>query len=225
MIVVDTDVISEPLRTHPKESVVSWLDAQIIETLYLTTVTLAELRLGIAVLPRGRRRDRLALQVEDDLLPAFIGRILAFDEPASATYARLCARARAKGQPIGVADGYIAAIAADQASRSLPATRRRSPLPVFESSTRSKRTGRVDESVSPDGRSVGARRAIGVPEGTNPAGLHATAPDARTTVTCGDTLGGTSTDGRSRSSKLALPVRSRSPAPPWRPRKGGHPAR
>ncbi len=114
MIVVDTDVISEPLRTHPKESVVSWLDAQIIETLYLTTVTLAELRLGIAVLPRGRRRDRLALQVEDDLLPAFIGRILAFDEPASATYARLCARARAKGQPIGVADGYIAAIAADQ---------------------------------------------------------------------------------------------------------------
>ena len=91
MIVVDTDVISEPLRTHPKESVVSWLDAQIIETLYLTTVTLAELRLGIAVLPRGRRRDRLALQVEDDLLPAFIGRILAFDDrPARRT--RGCAR-------------------------------------------------------------------------------------------------------------------------------------
>lgn len=113
MIVLDTNVICEPLRARPDETVVSWLDAQIVETLYLTTVTLAELRLGIAVLPRGRRRDRLALHVEDDLLPAFVGRILAFDEPASAAYARLCARARAKGEPIGVADGYIAAIATD----------------------------------------------------------------------------------------------------------------
>ena len=94
MIVLDTNVVSEPLRARPDAAVADWLDAQAIETLYLTTVTLAELRFGVAALPAGRRRDRLGERIENDVLAAFEGRTLAFDEPASAAYAALRARAR-----------------------------------------------------------------------------------------------------------------------------------
>lgn len=111
MIVLDTNVVSEPLRARPDAAVADWLDAQAIETLYLTTVTLAELRFGVAALPAGRRRDRLGERIENDVLAAFEGRILAFDEPASAAHAALRARARNRGLAIGTPDAYIAAIA------------------------------------------------------------------------------------------------------------------
>jgi predicted nucleic acid-binding protein len=112
MILLDTNVISEPLRTAANANVLAWIDAQIIETLYLSTISLAELRFGIAALPEGRRRDALHLGLEQRILPLFAGRILAFDEPASQSYATLRARARVAGQAVAPADGYIAAIAA-----------------------------------------------------------------------------------------------------------------
>lgn len=111
MIVLDTNVISEPLRAQPDPAVVSWLDDQIVETLYLTTVTLGEVRFGIAVLPAGRRRRVLHQRFEESVVPAFENRILSFDEPASASYAVLRARARTKGRAIAATDGFIAAIA------------------------------------------------------------------------------------------------------------------
>jgi predicted nucleic acid-binding protein len=112
MILLDTNIISEPLKTAGDTNVLAWIDAQIIETLYLSTISLAELRFGIAALPEGKRRDALHFSLEQRVLPLFAGRILAFDDPASKSYAMLRSRARAAGLTIAPADGYIAAIAA-----------------------------------------------------------------------------------------------------------------
>lgn len=111
MVILDTNVISEPLKPAGDPAVLHWLDQQEIETLYLTAITVAELRYGIAVLPRGSRKRRLEEEFERRILALFRGRILPFDEAATVTYARIRAAARAKGNAIGVADGLIAAIA------------------------------------------------------------------------------------------------------------------
>lgn len=115
MILLDTNVVSEPLRTAPDPLVLAWLDGQAIETLYLSAISLAELRFGIAVLPAGRRRDTLLSGLEQRVLPLFTGRILAFDGAAALAYAELRAQARAAGRAIAATDGYIAAIAAARA--------------------------------------------------------------------------------------------------------------
>lgn len=112
MILLDTNVVSEPLKATGDTNVLAWIDAQIIETLYLSTISLAELRFGIAALPEGKRRDTLHFSLEQRVLPLFAGRILPFDDPASQSYATLRARAHAGGKAIAPADGYIAAIAA-----------------------------------------------------------------------------------------------------------------
>lgn len=111
MILIDTNVISEPLRAQPNPGVVAWLDDQPLETLYLSVVTVAELRFGVACLPAGRRRDALHERLETQVIPAFAGRVLTFDLPAAQAYANLMANARNAGLAIGMADGYIAAIA------------------------------------------------------------------------------------------------------------------
>ncbi len=115
MMLVDTNVVSEPLRRTPEPRVAEWLDAQALETLHLSAITVAELRFGVRSLPAGRRRDRLHEDLEGRVLPMFAGRVLAFDLAASQDYAELMARARSAGRAIAVSDGYIAAIAAANA--------------------------------------------------------------------------------------------------------------
>jgi predicted nucleic acid-binding protein len=83
----------------------------LIESLYVSTISLAELRFGIAALPAGKRKDTLHNSLEQRILPLFNGRILPFDEAASETYGVLRARARLHGKAIASADGYIAATA------------------------------------------------------------------------------------------------------------------
>ncbi len=112
MIILDTNVISEPWKTKPDPNVLSWIDGQLIETLYLTTITVAELRYGLRAMPVGKRRDVFLDRLEREVLPAFSGRILPFDLDASRAYGDLMARAREAGRAIGTADGYIAAVAA-----------------------------------------------------------------------------------------------------------------
>jgi predicted nucleic acid-binding protein len=73
MIVLDTNVISEPLRQAPESRVIEWIDAQPIETLYLSAITVAELRFGVASLPAGKRRDRLQESLEKQALPCSPG--------------------------------------------------------------------------------------------------------------------------------------------------------
>jgi len=112
VILVDTNVISEPLKLAPNDRAIAWIDAQAVETLYLSAISVAELRLGVAVMPAGKRRDRLRGRLEEEVLPVFAGRVLPFDLKASEAFANLMATARARGRPVGRADGYIAAIAA-----------------------------------------------------------------------------------------------------------------
>ena len=111
MILLDTNVVSEPLKLTVDAGVLAWIDAQIIESLYLSTISLAELRFGITVLPPGKRRDTLHASLEQRILPLFIGRILPFDAASAEAYAMLRARARVNGKAIAPADGYIAATA------------------------------------------------------------------------------------------------------------------
>lgn len=126
MILVDTNVVSEPLRRAPESRVVEWLDMQALETLYLSAITVAELRFGVHSLPAGRRRTRLQEDLERQVLPMFAGRVLAFDLAASQTYAELMAKARSDGRAISLPDGYIAATAA--ANAMMVATRDTAPF-------------------------------------------------------------------------------------------------
>lgn len=112
MILLDTNVISEPLRREPESRVIAWIDTQPLETLYLSTITVAELRAGVALLPVGKRRSGLQESLEKQVLPLFAGRVLPFDLPCTQAYAKLLAKARKAGLAIAAADGYIAAIAA-----------------------------------------------------------------------------------------------------------------
>ncbi len=112
MILLDTNVVSEPLRPAPDARVAEWIDAQPLETLFLCAITVAELRAGVAQLPAGKRRAGLQESLETRVLPLFAGRVLPFDLGCTQAYAELMAGARASGLAIASADGYIAAIAA-----------------------------------------------------------------------------------------------------------------
>jgi len=112
MILLDTNIISEPLRRAPEARVINWIDAQSLETLYLSAITVAELRYGVANLPVGKRRDELQTSLENQILPLFSGRVRPFDMDCTTAYAELMAKAKSAGLAIAAADGYIAAIAA-----------------------------------------------------------------------------------------------------------------
>ncbi len=112
MILLDTNVISEPLRQAPESAVVTWIDAQPLETLYLSAITVAELRAGVALMPSGKRQSLLASSLEQQILPLFSGRVLAFDLACTAAYAELLAKTRAAGLALSAPDSFIAAIAA-----------------------------------------------------------------------------------------------------------------
>ena len=111
MIILDTNVVSEPLKPAPEPKVLAWLDNQVPETLYLTSVNLAELLAGIETLPVGRRRTDLHRALTEQMMPLFEGRILPFDKKAAEAFARINAGTKALGNPISFADGMIAAIA------------------------------------------------------------------------------------------------------------------
>jgi toxin FitB len=126
MILLDTNVISEALRPSANPAVMAWIDAQAVETLYLSTISLAELHFGIEAMPDGRRRDDLRLNLSQRIVPVFEDRILPFGTEAAKVYGKLRASARAAGKAIGAAGGYIAAIAA--AHKLTIATRDVSPF-------------------------------------------------------------------------------------------------
>ncbi len=113
MIVLDTNVVSEAMKPEPHQAVRAWLNDQAAETLYLTSVTLAELLFGIRVLPAGKRRDMLA-QALDGLMGLFRDRVLSFDTDAARHYAELAVMAKTSGRGFPTPDGYIAAIAASR---------------------------------------------------------------------------------------------------------------
>ena len=121
MIVLDTNVLSALMRTAPDRAVVTWLDRQPAESVWITSITLFEARFGLALLPPGRRRRALetafARLVEDDLE----NRVLDFDTAAAVSAAALAAQRRLAGRPVDMRDTQIAGIAL--ARRATLATR------------------------------------------------------------------------------------------------------
>ena len=111
MIILDTNVVSELLRSTPSPAVEAWLAAQDGGTVFFTAIGEAELRLGVAILPAGRRRTSLAEAIDAMLQEDFRDRILPFDTAAAQAYAAIAADRRAAGRPISQFDGQIAAIA------------------------------------------------------------------------------------------------------------------
>lgn len=113
MIILDTNVVSEAMKPQPHKAVRAWLNHQAAETLYLSSVTLAELLFGIASLPAGKRKDMLA-QALNGLMGLFRDRVLPFDTDAARRYAELAVTAKTSGRGFPTPDGYIAAIAASR---------------------------------------------------------------------------------------------------------------
>ena len=113
MIVLDTNVVSEAMKPAADPAVRSWLNEQVAETLYLASVTLAELLFGIGALPDGRRKKALA-EMLDGVLELFGDRVLPFDIGAARYYAGLAVTARAAAKGFPTPDEYIAAIAASR---------------------------------------------------------------------------------------------------------------
>ncbi len=111
MIVLDTNVVSELMRPNPSSRVMDWVAGQSVLRLFLSTVSEAELRYGVDILPPGKRRTQLLDQIEGMLSEDFAGRILPFDRAAAQAYAVIAATRRAAGRPINHADCQIAAVA------------------------------------------------------------------------------------------------------------------
>jgi hypothetical protein len=110
LIVLDTNVISELLRAEPIAAVSAWSRQARLQPLYTTAICEAELLLGVALMPAGRRRDILRDGLTAIFANQFAQRILSFDSAAAPHYASVIARRREIGRPIDQSDAQIAAI-------------------------------------------------------------------------------------------------------------------
>ncbi len=110
MIVLDTNVLSETLRTKPSEQVLEWMRAQPPSALFTTAITEAEICFGLELLPPGKRRNALSAAVGLVFGTDLSGRVIPFDSAAAREFALLAAVRRRAGQPISQADAQIAAI-------------------------------------------------------------------------------------------------------------------
>lgn len=111
MIVLDTNVVSEALKDDARRAVLNWLNEQNEDDLFLTSISIAELRTGAEVMPDGKRKRDLQQQIGAFLSHTFAERLLVFDASAAEAYATIFARMRAKGRSISMPDCQIAAIA------------------------------------------------------------------------------------------------------------------
>lgn len=111
MIIVDTNVVAEVMRASPSPAVIAWFNVQDSASLFLTAISVGEIRYGIRIMPKGQRRQTIEQGFDQILATAFAGRILAFDEHAAAHYGEVMAHRKELGRPLSVADGQIAALA------------------------------------------------------------------------------------------------------------------
>ncbi len=111
MYLLDTNVLSELMKSKPAQSVISWMDEQNLENLFTTSVTKAEIGLGLALLPDGKRKKILSSAIDQMMQEFLPDRCLSFDHFAAEYYGNLSARRINSGRPISVEDAQIAAIA------------------------------------------------------------------------------------------------------------------
>ena len=108
---LDTNCISELVRNRPERRVLKWMEAADESLLYLSVLTLGEIRKGVAGLPQSRRRSQLEAWLEEDLQVRFAGRILSIDAAVADRWGLLAADAKRKGRTISIIDGLLAATA------------------------------------------------------------------------------------------------------------------
>lgn len=108
---LDTNVISEPMKAQPNEGVLAWLADVDEDCVFVSVVTITELRYGIERLAHGKRRELLDRWLQKDLIPRFAGRILPVDVDVADLCGKLVALSESKGRPLEVRDGFIAATA------------------------------------------------------------------------------------------------------------------
>jgi len=131
MIVLDTNVISALMRREPEEPVVKWLDAQPAASVWITAITVMEIRFGLQTMPKGRRQDALISAFEMMLKSMIEGRIASFDAEAGIQAAELMAQRKRKGRPAEVRDTMIAGIVlANRATLATRNTQHFEDLPV-----------------------------------------------------------------------------------------------
>jgi predicted nucleic acid-binding protein len=111
MILLDTNIVSEVMKTRPADAVVAWLNGQVSEKLYVSAITIGEIAYGLRILPDGKRRSGLRERFDRFVTLAFDRRVLSYDEPAARIYGELMGDRRELGLPVSVRDGQIAAIA------------------------------------------------------------------------------------------------------------------
>ncbi len=111
MILLDTNVISELVRTVPDDKVLAWFESNAALPMYISTITEAELWLGVYSLPDGKRRSIIEVCISDILKTDFVGHIVQFDSQSAIVYGQLFGKRKALGRPISREDCQIAAIA------------------------------------------------------------------------------------------------------------------
>ena len=111
MIVLDTNVLSELMRSNPSHKVSAWIAKQSASELCTTSITAAEIFYGIELLAKGNRRDRLLAAADAMFTEDLAGRVHGFDSDAARAFSKIAARRRRLGKPISHADAQIAAIA------------------------------------------------------------------------------------------------------------------
>lgn len=117
MIILDTNVLSALMRFEPDTAVVSWLDDQVAESIWITSITLFEARFGLALLPDGAHRQQLTARFDELLASDFENRVLLFDQPAARQAANLAAQRKHAGRPVDMRDTFIAGIALARKAR------------------------------------------------------------------------------------------------------------
>jgi toxin FitB len=110
--ILDTNVLSEMMAASPSEAALAWIsNRQLVDPLFITTITVAEILYGIEILAPGRRREKLSAEAEAMFSEDFAGQILVFDEQAARSFSQIAAERRRLGRPIAEFDAQIAAIA------------------------------------------------------------------------------------------------------------------
>lgn len=108
---LDTNCISELVRTKPELRVLEWMEAADESVLYLSVLTLGEIRKGVAGLPQGKRQTQLEIWLDVDLQARFSGRILAIDALIADRWGLMAAEAKRKGVALSAIDGLLASTA------------------------------------------------------------------------------------------------------------------
>lgn len=127
---LDTNAVSEWVKPRPNPGVIRWMESADEDRIFLSVISLSELRYGIESMAAGARRSRLEEWLRDELPLRFEGRILPVDDEVAEAWGRTVARSEAVGRPMGAMDAFLAATA--EVHRLTLVTRNVSDFPVLK---------------------------------------------------------------------------------------------